>query len=97
MAKESDSWGIRIPKPLKGAGPLLLLHIPSQPWASLLKNWTLLAVTHPGYMAFITYAEVKARLQTYLDKPGRWGIAGKGTGLERRRSALGAIGRRLGP
>ncbi|XP_072464052.1 E3 ubiquitin-protein ligase CBL-C isoform X2 [Notamacropus eugenii] len=43
-----------------------------QPWASLLKNWTLLAVTHPGYMAFITYAEVKARLQTYLDKPGSY-------------------------
>ncbi|XP_068945070.1 E3 ubiquitin-protein ligase CBL-C isoform X2 [Petaurus breviceps papuanus] len=43
-----------------------------QPWSSLLKNWTLLAVTHPGYMAFITYAEVKARLQTYLDKPGSY-------------------------
>ncbi|XP_074075423.1 E3 ubiquitin-protein ligase CBL-C isoform X2 [Macrotis lagotis] len=43
-----------------------------QPWSSLLKNWTLLAVTHPGYMAFITYAEVKTRLQTYLDKPGSY-------------------------
>nr|XP_020859434.1 E3 ubiquitin-protein ligase CBL-C isoform X2 [Phascolarctos cinereus] len=43
-----------------------------QPWSSLLKNWTLLAVTHPGYMAFITYAEVKARLQTHLDKPGSY-------------------------
>ncbi|XP_027716494.1 E3 ubiquitin-protein ligase CBL-C isoform X3 [Vombatus ursinus] len=43
-----------------------------QPWSSLLKNWTLLAVTHPGYMAFITYAEVKARLQNYLDKPGSY-------------------------
>ncbi|XP_078507400.1 E3 ubiquitin-protein ligase CBL-C [Lissotriton helveticus] len=43
-----------------------------QPWESLLKNWTSLAVTHPGYMAFLTYDEVKARLQCYSNKPGSY-------------------------
>ncbi|KAF3840653.1 hypothetical protein F7725_006515 [Dissostichus mawsoni] len=28
-----------------------------QPWSSLLRNWNSLAVTHPGYMAFLTYDE----------------------------------------
>ncbi|XP_062996525.1 E3 ubiquitin-protein ligase CBL-C [Elgaria multicarinata webbii] len=43
-----------------------------QPWSTLLKNWTYLAVTHPGYMAFLTYDEVKARLQAYSSKPGSY-------------------------
>nr|XP_020668173.1 E3 ubiquitin-protein ligase CBL-C [Pogona vitticeps]XP_020668174.1 E3 ubiquitin-protein ligase CBL-C [Pogona vitticeps] len=43
-----------------------------QPWPTLLKNWTCLAVTHPGYMAFLTYDEVKARLQAYTSKPGSY-------------------------
>ncbi|XP_073742680.1 E3 ubiquitin-protein ligase CBL-C isoform X3 [Callorhinus ursinus] len=43
-----------------------------QPWPTLLKNWQLLAVNHPGYMAFLTYDEVQARLQTYRDKPGSY-------------------------
>lgn len=43
-----------------------------QPWSSLLRNWNSLAVTHPGYMAFLTYDEVKARLQRFIHKPGRW-------------------------
>ncbi|XP_066494203.1 E3 ubiquitin-protein ligase CBL-C [Tiliqua scincoides] len=43
-----------------------------QPWSTLLKNWTYLAVTHPGYMAFLTYDEVKARLQAYSGKPGSY-------------------------
>ncbi|XP_029142270.1 E3 ubiquitin-protein ligase CBL-C [Protobothrops mucrosquamatus] len=43
-----------------------------QPWPSLLKNWTYLAVTHPGYMAFLTYDEVKTRLQAYVNKPGSY-------------------------
>ncbi|XP_029432914.1 E3 ubiquitin-protein ligase CBL-C [Rhinatrema bivittatum] len=43
-----------------------------QPWPTLLKNWTSLAVTHPGYMAFLTYDEVKARLQSYSNKPGSY-------------------------
>lgn len=44
---------------------------PPQPWSSLLRNWNSLAVTHPGYMAFLTYDEVKARLQKFIHKPGR--------------------------
>ncbi|XP_060113723.1 LOW QUALITY PROTEIN: E3 ubiquitin-protein ligase CBL-C [Heteronotia binoei] len=43
-----------------------------QPWPTLLKNWTYLAVTHPGYMAFLTYDEVKQRLQAYTSKPGSY-------------------------
>ncbi|XP_072325115.1 E3 ubiquitin-protein ligase CBL-like isoform X2 [Scyliorhinus torazame] len=43
-----------------------------QPWPSLLKNWNFLAVTHPGYMAFLTYDEVKARLQHYTQKPASY-------------------------
>lgn len=43
----------------------------AQPWGSILRNWNFLAVTHPGYMAFLTYDEVKARLQKYSTKPGR--------------------------
>ncbi|XP_022655958.1 E3 ubiquitin-protein ligase CBL-like isoform X3 [Varroa destructor] len=43
-----------------------------QPWQSLLRNWQILAVTHPGYVAFLTYDEVKARLSAYLDKPGAY-------------------------
>uniref|UniRef100_S4R6P1 E3 ubiquitin-protein ligase CBL n=1 Tax=Petromyzon marinus TaxID=7757 RepID=S4R6P1_PETMA len=43
-----------------------------QPWSSLLRNWNVLAVTHPGYMAFLTYDEVKARLQKYISKPGSY-------------------------
>ena len=42
-----------------------------QPWDNLLRNWNVLAVTHPGYVAFLTYDEVKARLQKYINKPGR--------------------------
>ncbi|CAD7670757.1 unnamed protein product [Nyctereutes procyonoides] len=42
-----------------------------QPWGSILRNWNFLAVTHPGYMAFLTYDEVKARLCTRL---GQWAI-----------------------
>uniref|UniRef100_A0A4W4F2B8 E3 ubiquitin-protein ligase CBL n=1 Tax=Electrophorus electricus TaxID=8005 RepID=A0A4W4F2B8_ELEEL len=43
-----------------------------QPWGSILRNWNFLAVTHPGYMAFLTYDEVKARLQKYMTKPGSY-------------------------
>ncbi|XP_019636734.1 PREDICTED: E3 ubiquitin-protein ligase CBL-B-B-like isoform X2 [Branchiostoma belcheri] len=43
-----------------------------QPWNTLLKNWNLLAVTHSGYVAFLTYDEVKARLQKYINKPGSY-------------------------
>nr|CAH7715045.1 unnamed protein product [Callosobruchus chinensis] len=43
-----------------------------QPWATLLRNWQILAVTHPGYVAFLTYDEVKARLQRYSNKAGSY-------------------------
>ncbi|XP_064650533.1 E3 ubiquitin-protein ligase CBL-B-like isoform X2 [Lineus longissimus] len=43
-----------------------------QPWSNLLRNWNVLAVTHPGYVAFLTYDEVKARLQKYINKPGSY-------------------------
>ncbi|XP_063233891.1 E3 ubiquitin-protein ligase CBL-B isoform X2 [Bacillus rossius redtenbacheri] len=43
-----------------------------QPWTTLLRNWQILAVTHPGYVAFLTYDEVKARLQKYITKPGSY-------------------------
>ncbi|CAG0918214.1 unnamed protein product [Notodromas monacha] len=43
-----------------------------QPWSTLLQNWKILAVTHPGYVAFLTYDEVKARLQQYMFQPGSY-------------------------
>ncbi|XP_062341488.1 E3 ubiquitin-protein ligase CBL-B-B isoform X1 [Osmerus eperlanus] len=43
-----------------------------QPWGSILRNWNFLAVTHPGYMAFLTYDEVKARLHKYINKSGSY-------------------------
>nr|XP_020445856.1 E3 ubiquitin-protein ligase CBL-like isoform X2 [Monopterus albus] len=43
-----------------------------QPWKSLLRNWNQLAVTHPGYMAFLTYDQVIDRLEHYLYRPGSY-------------------------
>lgn len=43
-----------------------------QPWGTLLRNWQILAVTHPAYVAFLTYDEVKARLQKYIQKAGSY-------------------------
>ncbi|XP_077431106.1 E3 ubiquitin-protein ligase CBL-C isoform X1 [Vanacampus margaritifer] len=43
-----------------------------QPWGSLLRNWNQLAVTHPGYMAFITYDQAVSRLERNLRKPGSY-------------------------
>ncbi|MBN3318014.1 CBL ligase, partial [Atractosteus spatula] len=51
---------------------LLLITSAFAPWSSLLRNWNSLAVTHPGYMAFLTYDEVKARLQKFIHKPGSY-------------------------
>jgi len=42
-----------------------------QPWCNLLVNWSALSVAHPGYAAFLTYDEVKAKLTQYIDIPGR--------------------------
>lgn len=43
-----------------------------QPWSSVLRNWQLLAVTHPGYVAFLTYDEVKQRLSAHAGRPGAY-------------------------
>ncbi|XP_075965829.1 E3 ubiquitin-protein ligase CBL-C isoform X4 [Anarhichas minor] len=43
-----------------------------QPWGSLIRNWNQLAVTHPGYMAFLTYDQVIGRLEHYLHRPGSY-------------------------
>ncbi|XP_077985021.1 E3 ubiquitin-protein ligase CBL-like [Glandiceps talaboti] len=43
-----------------------------QPWNTLLRNWNALAVTHSGYMAFLTYDEVKQRLMKYIQRPGSY-------------------------
>ncbi|XP_062394959.1 E3 ubiquitin-protein ligase CBL-C isoform X1 [Sardina pilchardus] len=43
-----------------------------QPWSTLLRNWNQLAVTHPGYMAFLTYDQVRARLDHYRHRPGSY-------------------------
>lgn len=43
-----------------------------QPWSTLLRNWQILAVTHPAYVAFLTYDEVKARLSKYISKAGSY-------------------------
>lgn len=43
-----------------------------QPWKSLIRNWNYLAVTHPGYMAFLTYDQVVRRLKHYLHRPGSY-------------------------
>ncbi|KAK1882437.1 E3 ubiquitin-protein ligase CBL [Dissostichus eleginoides] len=41
-------------------------------YISVFENWNSLAVTHPGYMAFLTYDEVKARLHRFIHKPGSY-------------------------
>ncbi|KAA0198461.1 E3 ubiquitin protein ligase CBL [Fasciolopsis buskii] len=41
-----------------------------QPWSNILETWKALAVLHPGYMAFMTYDEVKAKLRQYRAHPG---------------------------
>ncbi|XP_076827970.1 E3 ubiquitin-protein ligase CBL-C isoform X2 [Brachyhypopomus gauderio] len=43
-----------------------------QPWPTLLRNWNHLAVTHPGYMAFLTYDQVTARLEHHRHRPGSY-------------------------
>uniref|UniRef100_A0A914Y3U3 E3 ubiquitin-protein ligase CBL n=1 Tax=Panagrolaimus superbus TaxID=310955 RepID=A0A914Y3U3_9BILA len=42
------------------------------PWVTLIQNWECLAVTHPAYMSFITYEEVKRKLQRFTKKPGSY-------------------------
>ena len=42
-----------------------------QPWSTLLRNWQILAVTHPGYVAFLTYDEVGAASVVIINDNGR--------------------------
>uniref|UniRef100_A0AC35U4V1 E3 ubiquitin-protein ligase CBL n=1 Tax=Rhabditophanes sp. KR3021 TaxID=114890 RepID=A0AC35U4V1_9BILA len=42
------------------------------PWTKLLDNWKVLAVTHPGYVSFMTYDQVKHLLQDYSQTPGSY-------------------------
>ncbi|KJH41695.1 CBL proto-oncogene, SH2-like domain protein [Dictyocaulus viviparus] len=58
------------------------------PWKTLLRNWQLLTAAHPGYVAFLTYDEVKKKLEKLVDnwkvgyyvfrlsctRPGQWAI-----------------------
>lgn len=41
-----------------------------QPWCNIIDMWTVLALKHPGYMAFMTYDEVKATLKPFRTHPG---------------------------
>ncbi|KAM7542803.1 hypothetical protein Aperf_G00000007919 [Anoplocephala perfoliata] len=41
-----------------------------QPWANVLETWRALTITHAGYMAFMTYDEVKAVLKRFRGHPG---------------------------
>lgn len=44
------------------------------PWSTIISNWNLLAVTHLGYMAFLTYDEVKETLNRFIHRPGRYDV-----------------------
>ncbi|XP_018655197.1 putative cbl [Schistosoma mansoni] len=41
-----------------------------QPWNNILETWKALAILHPGYMAFMTYDQVKGVLKRYCTHPG---------------------------
>ncbi|CEF59378.1 E3 ubiquitin-protein ligase CBL-B [Strongyloides ratti] len=43
-----------------------------QPWDKLLDNWRVLAVKHPAYVSFLTYDQVKSRLEKFINKPGSY-------------------------
>eukprot|EP00039_Didymoeca_costata_P018849 m.335246 g.335246 ORF g.335246 m.335246 type:complete len:498 (-) comp17548_c0_seq1:101-1594(-) len=43
-----------------------------QPWKQILNNWNVIVVTHPGYLAFMTYDEVEAILKQFKVKPGSY-------------------------
>ncbi|PIC15188.1 hypothetical protein B9Z55_022262 [Caenorhabditis nigoni] len=42
------------------------------PFKTLIKNWQTLTSAHPGYCAFLTYDEVKKRLEKLTRKPGSY-------------------------
>uniref|UniRef100_A0A5K3ERN5 E3 ubiquitin-protein ligase CBL n=1 Tax=Mesocestoides corti TaxID=53468 RepID=A0A5K3ERN5_MESCO len=41
-----------------------------QPWNNVIETWKALAIMHAGYMAFMTYDEVKAVLKKFRSHPG---------------------------
>ncbi|VDM32759.1 unnamed protein product [Hydatigera taeniaeformis] len=41
-----------------------------QPWTNVLETWRALTIMHAGYMAFMTYDEVKAVLKKFRGHPG---------------------------
>ncbi|BHF69309.1 hypothetical protein SprV_0301235300 [Sparganum proliferum] len=41
-----------------------------QPWNNVIETWKALAILHAGYMAFMTYDEVKAVLKRFRHHPG---------------------------
>ncbi|CAJ0583105.1 unnamed protein product, partial [Mesorhabditis spiculigera] len=42
------------------------------PWKSILQNWQLLTTAHPGFVAFLTYDEVKKMLEKLTSRPGSY-------------------------
>ncbi|CAI5455037.1 unnamed protein product [Caenorhabditis angaria] len=42
------------------------------PFKTVIKNWQTLTTEHPGYCAFLTYDEVKKRLEKLVKKPGSY-------------------------
>uniref|UniRef100_A0A7E4VMB4 E3 ubiquitin-protein ligase CBL n=1 Tax=Panagrellus redivivus TaxID=6233 RepID=A0A7E4VMB4_PANRE len=42
------------------------------PWATIIQNWECLVILHPAYCSFITYEEVKRKLQRFTRKPGSY-------------------------
>ncbi|GMR60236.1 hypothetical protein PMAYCL1PPCAC_30431, partial [Pristionchus mayeri] len=42
------------------------------PWKSLIENWRLLTIDHKGFVAFLTYDEVRKRLDRFINKPGSY-------------------------
>ncbi|KAF8355552.1 sli-1 [Pristionchus pacificus] len=42
------------------------------PWKSLIENWKLLTIDHKGFVAFLTYDEVRKRLDRFINKPGSY-------------------------
>eukprot|EP00047_Mylnosiga_fluctuans_P023553 m.140465 g.140465 ORF g.140465 m.140465 type:complete len:678 (-) comp9627_c0_seq3:1838-3871(-) len=43
-----------------------------QPWAGMLNTFNVIVVTHPGYVAYMTYDEVEATLSRWRNKPGSY-------------------------
>ena len=42
-----------------------------QPWQGMINTFNVIVITHPGYVAYMTYDEVEAVLSKWRNKPGR--------------------------